>query len=307
MDVTVQQLRMLREVSAQGTIGRAATELGYTSSAVSQQLSSLEKVTGVAVLERVGRNVQLTDAGRELVGHADIVLAQLEEARAAVERVTEQAAGVLSIGVIESVAATLLPGVWRRLRSEHPDLTIRIRQVLPIDGEERVRTGSLDASFTIDYADSPGVNEPLLATERVCRDWFRLAVPVDHPLAEGSVSLGEVSGLPLIAAPPAMSCGKCVLDACRGAGFEPAITHEVDDYTTSLLLVAAGAGVALIPDLGLHTFIPEGVVVKDLTRSFSRTVELVHRRSSAQRPALRAFIEAVRCEAVELGLDLDLD
>ncbi len=88
VDLTIQQLRMLREVSELGTIAAAADALGYTPSAVSQQLASIGKSTGVGVLERVGRNVQLTDAGRELVVHADIVLAELERAQASLERVT---------------------------------------------------------------------------------------------------------------------------------------------------------------------------------------------------------------------------
>jgi DNA-binding transcriptional LysR family regulator len=295
---------MLREVSTRGTIGRAAAELGYTSSAVSQQLSTLERATGVAVLERVGRNVQLTDAGRELVGHADIVLAQLEQAQAAVERVAEQVSGVLDIGVMESAAATLLPGVWRRLEDRHSELSIRIRQVLPQGGVERVRTGGLDATFAIGYDADPRMDDRALVGELVCRDWFRVAVPAGHPLAEGPVALRHLQDLPLIAAPLDMPCGDCVQAACRAAGFEPRIMHEVDDYTTSLLLVATGAGVALIPDFGLHSFIPDGVEILDLTDAFSRTVDLVYRRSSANRPALQAFIDAVQLEARELGLDL---
>jgi len=108
MDLTIQQLRMLREVAEQGTIGAAAAQLGYTASAVSQQLAGVERVTGVPVLERVGRNVFLTDAGRELVSHAALVLAQLEEAKASVERVTQRAAGTLRVGMIESVASTMV-------------------------------------------------------------------------------------------------------------------------------------------------------------------------------------------------------
>ncbi|MEE9417329.1 MAG: LysR family transcriptional regulator, partial [Acidimicrobiales bacterium] len=87
MDLSIKQLRMLREVSRQGTIASAADQLGYTPSAVSQQLSAAEKTSGIAMLERVGRNVLLTDAGHELVSHADVILERLAEAQAAIERV----------------------------------------------------------------------------------------------------------------------------------------------------------------------------------------------------------------------------
>ncbi|HEY5886813.1 MAG TPA: LysR family transcriptional regulator, partial [Acidimicrobiales bacterium] len=93
--MSLQQLRMLREVANRNTIAAAADSLGYTSSAVSQQLSGLEKATGVAVLERVGRNVRLTDAGRELVRHADDLLAGMEAAQVAIERLSGEVRGVL--------------------------------------------------------------------------------------------------------------------------------------------------------------------------------------------------------------------
>ena len=121
MDLSVQQLRMLREVESQGTIAAAAIQLGYTSSAVSQQLAAIERITGVAVLEKVGRNVFLTDAGRELVAHATVILDQLEEAKAAVERVSSHPSGTLKVGMIESVANTILPPLLVRLAESHPE------------------------------------------------------------------------------------------------------------------------------------------------------------------------------------------
>ena len=147
MDLTIQQLRMLREVSVAGTIGAAAKSLGYTASAVSQQLGGLERAAGVAVLEKVGRNVQLTDAGRELVIHADAVLARIEEASAALERVSTEASGVLRVGVMESISMSMLPRILALLAEQYPKIQIRTRESDPADPYEHVRAGSLDAAF----------------------------------------------------------------------------------------------------------------------------------------------------------------
>lgn len=303
MDLTVQQLRMLREVSAQGTISAAASHLGFTPSAVSQQLSAVEKTTGVAVLTRVGRNVQLTDAGRELVGHADVVLAQLEEAQAAIERIHGTPSGVIRIGVMESVAAIIIPGVLRRLAAEYPEVELRTRQSEVDDSIESVRSGGLDATFAVDYSDSPRTIDSALGSRLVCRDWFRLVVPVGDALATNTPSLEDLSDRQMIASPASYSCGRCVTFACRAAGFEPNVVHELDDYTTSLMLVEAGAGVSLIPDLGLRGYVPDGVVIVPLKHGFNRVVELVHRESSANRPAFEAVASAIDAEADALGLD----
>lgn len=287
----------------QGTIAAAAGHLGFTPSAVSQQLSAMEKSTGVAVLERVGRNVQLTDAGRELVTHADVVLAQLEQAQAAIERVQGSAAGVIRIGVMESVAANIIPGVLRRLAADHPDVELRTRQGDCDDSIEAVRSGGLDATFAVDYVASSRSIDASLDRRLVCRDWFKVVVRSDDPLVGTVPALSDLSDRSLISSPADYSCGRCVTAACRDAGFEPDVVHELDDYTTSILMVEAGAGASLIPDLGLHGHIPDGVEILQLQEPFHRVVDLVHRVSSTNRPAFEAVVAAVEAEAESLGLD----
>lgn len=299
MDLTVQQLRMLRAVAGMGTIAAAADSLGYTPSAVSQQLGTIERVSGVAVLERVGRNVQLTDAGRELVHHADIVLAQLEQAKAALERVHTEVAGTIRVGVVESVAGTLLPDVLRLLRDRHPALDLRTVQTESVDA---VRTGELDVTFLIDYPRQLlEVGETITRT-LVCRDWYRAIVPDDWPAGAPSIALSELAGLPLVASPPHLSCGRCVKLAFAAENLTADIVHQIDDYRTILHFVAAGAGIGMVPDLGLWNM-PRGVRSLDLEPAIHRTVDVAYRTSSAQRPAIVAFVGAVIEVATELGLD----
>ncbi len=309
MEVSIQQLRMLREVSRLGTIGAAAKELGYTSSAVSQQLSQAEKVTGVSMLERSGRNVLLTDAGRELVEHADLVLEQLELAQAAIERVQGDVAGEIRLGFIESIAATLLGPIMKKL-TEYPELKLRTMGVDAQSPSDVIRAGELDISFVVGVHESPTEVPDGFHRVMLFRDWFRVIVPADHPEAvkrsgkkdNSPIDLASLVDDDLIAPPTDNTCGLAAVESYREAGIDPFIAHRVADYPTSLRLVAARAGVALIPDLGLQQ-VPDGVVVLDLAQPRHRTVELITKTSSAQRPAIKALTEIIIETTQEMNLD----
>jgi len=311
MDFSIQQLRMLREVSRLHTISAAAKELGYTPSAVSQQLSQAEKIAGVAILERSGRNVHLTDVGHELVTHADVILKQLEHAQTAIERVRGEVAGEVRLGFIESIAATLLAPIMDKLRV-HPELKLRTTGVDGDDPIELIRAGEIDVSFVIGTHDTPTTVPEGFHRTMLFRDWFRVVVPVDHPEAQRRIESGQNEPLDLvmladddlIAPPTHDSCGLAAVEAFREAGLDPSIAHRVADYAPSLRLVDAGCGVALIPDLGLRgRTIPPGVTTIDLATPRHRTVELITKESSAERPAIIAITNAVVKSATDMGLD----
>lgn len=311
MDLSIQQLRMLREVSRLGTITAAAKELGYTPSAVSQQLAQAEKVSGVAMLERAGRNVFLTDAGHELVGHATLILEQLERAQTAIERVQGQIAGEIRLGFMESIAVTLLGPIMDRLRA-HTELKLRTMGVDAENPIELIRAGEIDVSFVVGAHNAPTEVPAGFHRTMLFRDWFRVVVPTDHPeakLRRGSgtnkpIDLAKLADDDLIAPPANDSCGLAAVEAFREAGLEPSIAHRVADYSPSLRLVDAGVGVALIPDLGLRGRpIPKGATVIDMSTPRHRTVELITKASSAQRPAMVALTDAVIESAVAMNLD----
>ncbi len=292
MDLTLHHLRLLREVAAQGTITAAAETLGYTSSAVSQQLASLERACGVPVLERVGRNVRLTDAGRELVRRANGLLADAEEALVAVERVGNAVQGVVEAAIYESVANSLLPALLGELRLRYPDLELRTRQIDPDAAIDELVHGTIDLAFAIDYPIAPVPAPPDIERWTIIHDRFHLIVAESDPLDSPTVELADLVDRRFICSPTEMSCGRWVLAACREAGFEPLIAHALDDYTASLKLVAAGEGVALVPDLGLIEP-PPGIRVLELAEPLTRSIQLAVRRSSAQRPALTAIRDAL--------------
>ena len=277
---------------------RLAESLGYTPSAISQQLTNLEKSSGVEVLERVGRNVRLTDAGRELVRHADSLLAGMEAAQVAVESITNEVRGALEMTVYESVAATLLPALLARIADEHPDLSIRTRQYDPDLAMDDLAAGDIDLAFAIDYRHAPAPPRDDIIRYPVLEDTFHAVVPVDDPIRGSSVELSDLADRPFISSPPGLSCGRCVVAACRAAGFEPDVVHQLDDYPTTLQLVASGHGVALVPDLGLGNP-PDGLRILRLESPLSRTVELAYRTASQHRPS----IVAVRDTLVDVARD----
>lgn len=298
MDMTLRQLRTIREVDAQGGIAAAAEALGYTPSAISQQLSTLEKTAGVALLERVGRGVRLTSAGRELVRHAHEVLARVEEAQAAIEEVTSGPRGEVRMALFASVAGAVMPDVLHLLAARHPELRVRSVQLDPDTAIEAVSAGGLDLAVILDYPHAPAARPSGLERRLLIQEPFRVVVPAADPTGEaGPVELGDLADRAILAPDAATSCGRCVLQACRDAGFEPDIVHALDEYPAILRLVAAGAGVALVPDLGL---IDAGTDVRvvELARPVYRNIEVTYREAAAHRPAVRAVLDALS-EAAE--------
>lgn len=291
MDVTLRQLRMIREVAARGTIAAAAESLGYTPSAVSQQLAVLERITGVPVLERVGRGVHLTDAGRELVHHAQVVLTKMEEAQAAIEEVATVPRGNVRLAIFESFASSLMPEVVHRLWESHPKLVVRSVELDPDKALNTLVMGSTDVALVVDYPHAPsprprGVERRLLREER-----FRLVVPAADELS-GLVDLADLADRAFVMGSADTSWGRSVLQACREAGFDPDIHHEIDKTPATLQLVAAGAGIALIPDLAL-TDTPSTVRILDLAEPVARTIEVAYRQASLRRPAIRVVLETI--------------
>ncbi len=304
MDLTIQQLRMLQEVATTGTIAMAASNLGYTASAVSQQLAGLERAVAVPVLERVGRNVRLTDAGRELVVHARLVLAQVEEASAAIERLSTDVAGTVVVGVMESVAMSMLPSWLRHLRARFPRLSVRTREYESAEEYDWLRSGQIDAGFVVEYPGGQS-NYEGLERELVCNDWFRVVVPEGHRLTGPTVGLGQLVGEPMIGDAGRSSCGRWALQACREAGFEPEFVHQLDDFPSTLALVASGAGVAVVPSLGLAGM-PPGVRVLELEQPICRHLTFAYRTSSKDRPVIQALASVAGEVADEWGLDRGL-
>lgn len=300
MELSLQRLRMFRELHRRGTVTAAAAALHYTASAVSQQLAQLERDVGAKLFERLGRRVHLTELGIVLAEHAEEILGSVERATMALEEAQETVSVRLTAGVFASVASGLLPSALIALAAEHPGIVVRTRELAPEDTAAAVRDGTLDFSFVIDYSTYPVSWDPGLVRDVIAVERLHAAVPAGA-LPAPAVDLPELAEHPWILAGPRSHFGRAVRVACQRAGVEPTINHEVAEQATALAMVAAGLGVTLVSDLGL-SLCPPGVDVVALTEPAMRTVAIAYRTGNARRPSLQAVIDAVRGAAAAKGL-----
>ncbi|WP_034262714.1 LysR family transcriptional regulator [Actinospica robiniae] len=280
----VHRLRLLRELSHRGTIAAVAQALSFTPSAVSQQLSTLEREAGVPLLARTGRRVTLTAAGRNLVEHAESVLEHLARAEAELARARTGPAGPVRIGSYPTAARILIPAALAALFLAHPLLEPRITELDPADVPSALRAAELDVALVHEYDFVPAPAEPGLSSEELFTEPLYLAAP-----APGAITDHRRS--PWIVSPPGTLCRTMAERACEAAGFSPQVRHEVDDFATVLALVALGQGVAIVPHLGAVNP-PEGLALTRLP-AFRRT-RIAFRTGADDHPAISAVAFALR-------------
>ena len=288
----VRRLRLLLELSRRGTITAAADALAYTPSAVSQQLAALEREAGVPLLERSGRRVVLTPAGTVLTRYAESVLATLEEASAALAATRSSLAGPLRIGAFPTAARTILPSALVRLGRDHPGLELMVTELDPVAVPGALHAGSLDVALTFVYDYVPGEPDPALDTEPLLSEPVYLAAAT-RPDGHAETSIPDCRHAAWIAGSPDTLCHTMVIRACQASGFTPRIRHHADDFATVLALVAAGQGVALIPELGLTP--AHGVTFTPVAAH--RRTSIACRRGTRDHPAISAFAAAVRAQS----------
>jgi DNA-binding transcriptional LysR family regulator len=290
----VRRLRVLRELAARGTIAATADALGYTAPAVSQQLAALEREAGVALLERNGRRRRLTPAGEELVARTEGILRELEAAEAALARTTTQVAGVLRCAAFASAQRRLLPPAIAALAAAHPDLRVTTQELEPEDSLPALKLGELDVALGQEYAFAPAPTDPALERTDLLEDPVRVALPEAHPLAgEPQVDVAALDAEPWIAGRDGSFCHLVVIHSAHQAGFEPRLAHITNDFAVSYALVAAGAGVGLVPELAGPP--PPGVVVRPIAGAPpSRRIYAAVRAGSGARPAVAAMLAALR-------------
>ncbi|QIS11655.1 LysR family transcriptional regulator [Nocardia arthritidis] len=283
----VRKLRLLRELAHRETIAAVAEALNYTPSAVSQQLTALEREAGTPLLERTGRRVTLTPAAHRLVAHAETILAVLEQAAA--ELTGDELTGHLRIGVFPTAVRTILSPALVALSTAHPRLELFVSELDPVLAPGALRAGTLDVALVQEYDYVPVEPDPALDTEPLLTETVYLAA-----LSDGSLDTRRES--PWIASTPGTLCHTMTVRACQAAGFTPRIRHHADDFGTVLALVAAGQGVALVPGLGALEP-PPGVTLTPL-RTRRRT-HLAYRRGTGAHPAIDAARAALHASVAD--------
>jgi DNA-binding transcriptional LysR family regulator len=304
LGIELRHLAALQAVAEEGTFRGAATRLGYTQSAISQQIATLERVVGTKLVERPGgpRAVYLTDAGKLVLRHAEAIIARLNAARADVAAMVAGDGGTLRVGTFQSAGARILPELVRRFRQEWPGVEVRLIESAS-DPEllEYVESGELDLSFVM----PPLPDGPFEAVE-LMRDPWVLLVPADSPLARRPepVPLREVAELPLIGARQCRSCEQ--LNAhFRSRGLEPNYVFQSDENTTVHGLVAASAGIAITPKLAVNPSDERVVAVELGPRVPPRVIGLAWHRDRYRSPAAIAFVELAKelCRELEAAAE----
>jgi DNA-binding transcriptional LysR family regulator len=298
LGVEIRHLAALQALAQERSFGRAARKLGYTQSAVSQQIAALERTVGERLVERPGgpRPVALTEAGRLLLAHAEAIVARLKAAQADMAALREGAAGTLRVGTFQSVGARILPAVMARFAAEWPTIEIQLRES-SLDEELAawVERGEIDLAFVMLPIDL----EPL-ETVQLLRDPYVLVVAADSDVGrDHAPKLREIAAQPLIGY---RQCRSMVaLEAqLRASGREPTFVFRSEDNGTVQGMAAAGVGVALMPRLTVEPSDERVRVVEIGNRILPRLIGIAWHRDRYQSPAARAFVETARAVCAEL-------
>lgn len=280
----VRRLRLLYELDRRGTIAAVADALHFSPSGVSQQLAQLENEAGAALLERVGRRVRLTEAGRLLAAHAESVVRQLERAEAELVALEGRPVGTVRIAVFQTAALALVPSMLDRLAS-YPELRVEVAQLEPERALPALLARTFDLIVSEEYPGAPTPVSDRVDRDDLCSDELMLAVP-DADIR----SLADASAVPWTMEPAGTMARQWATGVCRTAGFEPDVRFETADMLAQRELVRRGHAAAFLPAMLLRT-VPADVS----TRAFghSRTVFTLVRRGSETHPALIAVRSAL--------------
>jgi molybdate transport repressor ModE-like protein len=298
LGVELRHLAALEAIAEHGSFGRAAAALGYTQSAVSQQIATLERLVGIRLVERPGgpRPVELTEAGRLLLRHAEAIVARLQAARADMEALQSGEAGTLRVGAFQSAGARILPELLRRYTAAWPQVQVRLEEAEDESLLAQIEHGGLDLAFVM--LPVPGA---AIETVDLVRDPYVLLTQADSPLARASVppTFREIGAMPLVGYRTCLG-GQQVEERLRTAGVEPRMAFRSDDNATLQAMVAAGMGIALVPRLTVNEADSRVAVIELGERVPPRLIGLAWHRDRYRSPAALAFVDA----ALELCAEL---
>jgi len=245
--------------------------------------------------ERAGRGLELTPAALILVGHTDALLARLEAAEADLAALRDQTAGRVTLATFPSAAASLVPAAWAALAGSAPQVRLDLTEMEPEESLPAVLRGETDVAVAHEYDLLPRPLDPLFERRELLDDPVWLAVPEDYPL-DGPVPLSSLAGRPFLAPREATSCAEMIQRACARAGFVPRVVARASDFAVLLNLVAAGAGVTLVPGLAAR-WLPPRVRLVPPAEPVTRRVFTVSRRGGDRKPAVRVVLDALSAAA----------
>jgi DNA-binding transcriptional LysR family regulator len=290
--IDVQRLRVFRAVVASGSVQAAAEHLGYTPSAVSQQIAALQRETGLVLFEKAGRGITPTPSARVLAAESEDLMESLNRLGGVVDTLRDGHTGSLTIGAFSSATQFWLPSVAKGLRREFPDLVLDLS--LNELGPEPAATSRRDLDLTTEDADGDGAERPGYHRHVLAEESYRVAAPRGHELLrewDAQVPMAALAGQALIDNDVHGNvCSMIIRNACRAAGFSPRYVARSEDHHTALAFVAAGVGVTILPSLAVPDSIA-GVDSRELVNPAPRRRIVVHVRDAVTDapPVVRAL------------------
>ena len=284
-------LTSLRAVSDHGSVVGAADVLGFTPSAVSQQVKRLERQAGVPLLERVGRGVMLTRHGRHLVDAGARLLTDLEQIESGLHLQAGAVAGHLRVVAFSTAMRGMVAPAVRDLLEAHPDLSIALSEREPWDTIDLVASGQCEIGLVHSWGDVPLAIPEHLARTSVASDVADVIVHRTHPLAgRKAVTPRDLVDEGWVATPEGTICRQWLTRMYDGTGRLPRIAHQSMEFDSHLALVRAGLGIALVPRLGRQPLGDDLVAVPARAPVPTRDIVALHRRSMADSPAVAAVV-----------------
>ena len=289
--IDLTRLRLLRELDRRGTMTAVAAAFGLTSSAVSQQLATMEREAGITLLERIGRRVRLTAEGARLVSHAESILQAVEAAELDLREAGKKPKGQLEIACFSTFAKVhLIPAVMRT-RQRFPEVHVVIHELESPDAIEAVRDGRCHLAVSFAYNLVPRPDCAGLVSQQLVDEPVLLALPEPWRAERGTIDLKRLAQEDWIVGSRQTDDRLLAERACAVAGFVPRITHTVDDYDLLLRMVSAGLGVGFVPELGLRFPSAEAVAVRTPGGApLSRRVHALTRGALTASPLVRALL-----------------
>ncbi|WP_284975644.1 LysR family transcriptional regulator [Arthrobacter sp. efr-133-TYG-104] len=293
--IDIMALRALVAVEQHGSVVAASEVMGYSPSAVSQQIKKLEKQAGVAVLERNGRGVLLTEKGVALAGYGRRIMGELEELQATLLADPAKPAGLLRLVAFSTACRGLVGPVLGRIAESHPDLEVTVLAEDPREAVQRVASGEAELAVVHNWNSVPLVIPENLVHEDLCVDQADVIVNTAHALAgRAAVEPEDLLNETWISTPAGAICNEALLLIFAGLGRVPDIRIYDPDFSTHIAMVEQGVAVALVPRLGRPTLPSNVVAVPVINPVQQRSVGIVYRKTMAQSPNIRLAIDLLR-------------
>jgi DNA-binding transcriptional LysR family regulator len=287
-------LDSLRAVDSHGSVVAAADALGFTPSAVSQQIKRLERQTGVPLLERVGRGVMLTGHGRHLVEQGSRLLSDLEELQSGLHRQAGTVAGHVRLAAFSTAMRGLIAPALPPVLAANPGLRVSLTEREPWDAIDLVASGQADLGVAHSWGDMPLPVPAHVTSTTLASDLADVIVRRDHVLAgRPVVTPRDLAAEDWIATPEGTICRQWLHRMYDGTGSLPKIAHVSLEFASHLALVRAGLGIALVPRLGRAPLGPDLVAVLAADPVPCREIVALHRVSMSDSPAIAALLAAL--------------